>query len=332
MHLELAVPAMFRAPAAAPVAAPALELLLARARRAAGNPGTLEVWYRDHFALQGQPLPAGALTALAYGQAPGSETWLRADPVHLRADRDRLLLLPSAGFDVTAEEASALCAGLNQHFSEQFTLHAFSPERWGLRASTAMALHTRPPIELAGRNVDGELPDQRWHALLNEIQMALYQHPVNTAREARGAAVINSLWPWGSGPLPAATRGPWQSVSADDPVALGLARLAGMRHRPAGSGAAEWLERAPEDGRHLIVLDSLRGAAALQDGESLAAALRLLEERWFAPLLAALRAGRIGMITLQVPEAGTSFETLRGDLRRFWRRPQPLAAYREAEA
>ena len=57
-----------------------------------------------------------------------------------------------------------------------------------------------------------------------------------------------------------------------------------------------------------------------------------MEELWFAPLLAALRAGRIGMLTVRVPDAGASFETVRGDLRRFWRRPRPLANYAEARA
>ena len=45
------------------------------------------------------------------------------------------------------------------------------------------------------------------------------------------------------------------------------------------------------------------------------------------PDAAALRSGRIGMLTTHVPEAGASFEILRGDLRRFWRRPRPLSAY-----
>jgi hypothetical protein len=33
------------------------------------------------------------------------------------------------------------------------------------------------------------------------------------------------------------------------------------------------------------------------------------------------------MITLHAPEAGRAFETIRGDLRRFWRRRRPLGDY-----
>ena len=163
--------------------------------------------------------------------------------------------------------------------------------------------------------------------MLFRSQMALYQHPVNTAREARGAPVVNSLWLWGAGKLPAAATGPWQSVSAEDPVALGLARLAGMRHRSPGTGAEEWLAHAPEEGRHLVLLEDLRGARALGDFDAFQQRLAALEARWFAPLLAALKSGRIGMATVHVPDAGLSFETVRGDLPRFWRRPRRLSAY-----
>jgi hypothetical protein len=52
-----------------------------------------------------------------------------------------------------------------------------------------------------------------------------------------------------------------------------------------------------------------------------------LESRWFAPLLAALRTGRIGMLSVHLPEAGAGFELVRGDLRRFWRRSKPLPDY-----
>ena len=328
MHLELVVPSLFHAQAPAP----ALEFLLARGRRSDTDPRALEAWYGGAFGPGETPLPAGALTALAFGAEPAGGDWLRADPVHLRADRDRLLLVPSAGFDISADEAGTLCAELNRHFADQFTLQAFSPDCWGLLAKTPLALHARAPVEIAGRDIDAELPDKRFHALLNEIQMALYQHPVNTAREARGAPVVNSVWLWGAGPLPAAlsAAGRWQSVSAEDPVALGLAKLAGMRHRAPGPGAAAWLERAPEDGRHLVVLDGLRGAQALGDSEALERRLLALEAAWFAPLLAALRAGSIGMLTVHVPDAGAAFETARGDLRRFWRRPRPLANYVQA--
>jgi hypothetical protein len=33
--------------------------------------------------------------------------------------------------------------------------------------------------------------------LQNEVQVSWYTHPVNAAREARGQAPVNAIWPWG---------------------------------------------------------------------------------------------------------------------------------------
>lgn len=330
MHLDLVVPALFPAQELPPIPMPALELLLARGRRSKGTPGTLETWLCRAFGLEGpSAIPAGALTAYAHGMDPGADHWLRADPVHLRADRNSLLLIPSQAFSITAAEAQSLAAALAPLLAGKYELHAPRPDQWCLRIEGGAQgdAGESPPVDLAGANIDPHLPPKRWHPLLTELQMALYDNSVNTVREERGDPAINSLWLWGAGKLPAAASGPWQSVSAADPLALGLARLAGMRHRAPGAGAAQWLERAPEDGRHLLVFDDLRGMHALGDFEALARRQCELEANWFAPLLAALKSRRIGMLTVHMPEAALSFETARGDLGRFWRRPRPLATY-----
>ena len=332
MHLELVVPALITARDLPP--SPALEMLLARGRRTNGRNGSLETWLCRAFGIDesapGSAIPAGALSAHAHGLNPGTDLWLRADPVHLRADRDRVLLMPNQAFSITTAEAEGLTAALTPLLAGKFALHAVRPDQWCLRieGQGQGEASAKAPIDLAGASVDPHLPPKHWHPLLTELQMALYEHPANTAREQRGEPVINSVWLWGAGKLPAAASGPWQSVSADDPVALGLGRLAEMRHRATGARAEDWLERAPEDGRHLVVLDSLRGVHALGDFDALAKRLQDLESNWFASLLAALKSGRIGMLTIHVPESGASFETARGDLRRFWRRPRPLAAHR----
>ena len=97
-----------------------------------------------------------------------------------------------------------------------------------------------------------------------------------------------------------------------------------MRGRALPASADEWLGRSPVDGRHLVVLDALRAPLALSDAASAAARLEGLEQAWFTPILAALRAGHIGMVSVYVPDAGVAVETIGGDLRRFWRRSKPL--------
>ncbi|HEY7239380.1 MAG TPA: hypothetical protein VH600_09440 [Burkholderiales bacterium] len=334
MHCELIVPGLFAE--ASGTRAPALELLLARGRSAlhSGSESlTVEAWLQAAFAVEGESLPAGALSFAGAGGAPGAECWARADPVHLRVLRDRLIVVPSAAFALARAEADALVEALNRHFGERLVLEALEAGRWCARLDRQLAFQAAAPLEAAGRDVDlairaGGEAGKRWAALLNEAQMLLHEHPVNAAREARGEPAVNSLWLWGAGSAPRVPASRWRSVSAGDPVALGLARVSGAQPHPLPEGAEAWLRDAPPDGRHLVLLDALRAPLALGQSAEYAECIDALEKRWFAPLLGALRAGRVGMVTVHVPDSlDASFETIRGDLRRFWRRPRALEKY-----
>ncbi len=322
MHCELVVPGLYAAAAATRL--PALELLVARGRARRGEPQRLEGWLHEAFQLGEQPLAAGALTVSQAEQA----LWARADPVHLRLMRDRLILVPAAALGVSAAEAAALCEALSRHFGA-LAFEAVTPSHWCVRLSGELeGVSSENPLDLAGREVGLAMP-AAGHSLVNEAQMLLHAHPANAAREARGEPALNSVWLWGAGRAPKVPPAPWQSVSAQDPLVLGLARAAGARQRALPATAHAWLERAPEEGRHLVVLDALRAPLALSQQAECRAAIEALERDWFAPLLGALRAGRVGMVSVHVPEGGerASCETIRGDLRRFWRRPRPLERY-----
>ena len=331
MHCELVVPALFAAHEIPRL--PSLELLLARGRAAHADPLSLEAWLAEEFGLgEGIP-PAGAITAQGSGarvDEPGTR-WVRSDPVHLRLGGDRFTLIPGAACGISREEADAFVAALNRDFEGRCVFVTVRPHQWCMRTGSDATLQALPSVELAAQEVDLSLAagadSPRWLALLNEIQMALHGHPLNAERELRGAPPINSVWFWGTGRLPQAAHGPWHSLTTDDALAAGFAQLAGMRQRPLPAGAAEWLERAPLEGRHLVVLDSLRSVLAVDGAEQHADRLATLETRWFAPLLEALRSNRLGMVSVHACDSGCSYETVRSDLRRFWRRARPLAAY-----
>ena len=157
MHLELVIPALFPAQDLPPYSTPALEMLLARSRRMNGQAANLETWLCRGFGLcessAGNPaIPAGALTAHAHGLDPGAHFWLRADPVHLRPDRDRVLLMPSQAFAVSAAEAQGLTAALTPLLAGKFVLHAVTPDQWCLRieGQEQSGSGTTPPVDLAG--------------------------------------------------------------------------------------------------------------------------------------------------------------------------------------
>lgn len=328
MHFELVVPGLFSIGPQPPL--PGLEVLLSRGRSRSGASRGLADWLHDAFQLGDQSLAAGALTVSAAGGEPRDAYWVRADPVHLKVTRDRALVLPAEALSVSVAEAVALCDALNRHFAGTLALEAVASTRWVARLAEPLVVAPESALERAGRELDlgagAAGPAQR---LLTEAQMILHDHPVNEAREARGEPALNSVWLWGGGRAPDVARSPWLTVLADDPLARGLARLGGARQDTLPPSANVWLERAAPEGRHLALLDALRLPGALSDAAAAREALATLERQWFAPLLAALRAGRAGMVTLHVPGApkDACFETTRADLRRIWRRRRALEHY-----
>lgn len=353
MHVELVTPGLFPTremlqEAIEGLRPPTLELLVARGRIDRRPRQSFEAWLADAFGLETDALPAGVLTALAEhanlaDSAADGLRWMRADPVHLQLARDHLALVPGAAFPLTRSEADALCETLNAHFGGvlAITPSAQRPDCWIARLEGASLPSNASPLEAASESVELDLraqsertgaeDEKRAHALVNELQMLLHEHPVNVAREGRGEPAVNSVWFWGAGALPSRVQGRWRSVSANEPLVQGLSRLCGARGLPLPTSADSWLARAAEDGRHLVVLDDLRVPNALRDVEAYLAGLQALEVRWFAPLLEALRTQRIGMLTLLAPDAteALSIETVRADLRRFWRRPRALAPWKE---
>src|SRR6266581_1350130 len=290
MHCHLFIPDFF-AGSEADDRFGAAETLIAKGRRKRLAAISPEAWLFGQFRVAKQrDWPVAPYSMLADGGVPGRDFWLRADPVHLRVNRDRLAVADSALFDVSRAEAAALVEALEGSLP-------------------------------AGRDA------MRFHALMNEAQMLLHEHPVNLEREARGEPAINSVWFWGGGAIGAAKARPYSAVIGDDPLARGLALAAGIPARALPERADSLLAAAEDEGVVLIVLD------AMQHGDAEAAGFRerraAIERDWFEPLLGALQSGRIGMLTLHLPGKDTllEVETVRSDLRYFWRRCKPLSAY-----
>jgi hypothetical protein len=308
----------------------ALERLLSRARTAAA-PEDADVTVCSFFDLagtSGSPPPLAPLTWLADTGRPPSGYMLRADPVHVRADQACLRLYDSTTFDIDAAEAAALVESFNGFYRERgWRLAAPVPQRWYLHLPGVPDISTVAPANISGGNVDGSLPAGRdaaaWHALLNEVQMLFHDHPVNAAREARGALVINSLWPWGGGILPERVVSRVAQVWTDQPLGAGLARLAGIPWQAVPAGAAG-IADALLHGVNLVVLDALQTSARHAEVETWAQGLAQLEQDWFVPLSTWLEGGML--TTLEIyPVTGRRYRLNRSGLRHFWKRIRPLS-------
>ncbi len=165
--------------------------------------------------------------------AEGQElAWAEVTPCHWHVGLDHIVMENPSGLDLSAEEAGGLLDALHPLFApEGVTLSMATPGRWWAQGEVFRGLQTASVARVAGRNVDAWMPEgahqppgaKLLRRLQNEVQMLLYQHPVNDARLARGAQPVNSVWFSQCGALP---EGCISSDLPETPPALGPAAMA----------------------------------------------------------------------------------------------------------
>lgn len=320
---------------------PGLEWLLARGQLRRGERLSHETALARLFGLAADA-PFGALRLLGEplkGNGPNARDgfWLCADPVHLRFHQERIVLADAGAFELSDDEAYELANALSREFADMGQFHVGEARRWYLRLNQTVTHDAAPLSAVAGRRMDGELPEavdasplRRW---LNEIQMFLHGHPINSERQATGKPVINSLWLWGAGALPSGPAPAFAGVRADSPLPIGLARAARIPVAPLPHSLEAFLAAAPAPGEHLLVIEDLLAPVLYEDRNGWRAAQEALDKKWFAPLRRAL-AGPLTALTLVAP---TIYGQLTWDIRaadrwKLWRRPQALASLADSLA
>ena len=181
-----------------------------------------------HGELQGQandlsPLPERVLSQNAFADglvpwaalraralpnvAPGAASGL-ITPCHLTVHADHIAMQDPAGLRLESDESSALLQAMAPYFLEDgLALHFLQADTWLVQGEALRSLATASIERVRGQKVDPWMPRTEAARLVrrlqNEMQMLLYTHPVNDARVARGAPMVNSFWLSGTGDLPA---------------------------------------------------------------------------------------------------------------------------------
>lgn len=129
--------------------------------------------------------------------------WMYATPVHMRLGRDSFFLSTPAPVPMSSEECIAIINSLNQYFLGMGYYFYVVNDVWFLGLDNDPKVITTSINLVKDKDVAQYLPQgdgvSVWNKLQNEIQMLLFTHPVNQAREAQGKLVINSLWCYGLG-------------------------------------------------------------------------------------------------------------------------------------
>ena len=248
--------------------------------------------------------PVAPLALLGAGGDPGNDYVLRADPVHLAADRERGLRLQAID-DLSADDAQTLVRMLDRHFAgDGLRFDARRPDAWFARRREPARIATTAPDAARGRSLMASLPSGpdsgTWKRWQNEIEMMLHDHPVNRTREAGGALPVNALWFWGEGRIADVRPQPPTFVSAPQSplgdLARGIARVAGIPD--ASDDIAQALSRASKADarRDVFTLALLRQAADLREFDKAA----------LAPALDRLDAGSVAVVHLVADGNGTA--------------------------
>lgn len=258
--------------------------------------------------------PVAAAVMAGHGKAPAAGHWFLVHPVaihvgsHLQMADTRQLQLSEAESRTLYEAVLPLFAqdGLELVYADAHT--------WFLRADAWAGLDTASPDAAAGDNLHAWMPRgdaaRAFRRLQNEVQMLWFAHPLNAARQARGQPPINSFWLWGGAE---AARQPGANRLATAAVPDWLASLAAPERRAAAPAQLA-------DGDVIVAGAALASGLAEDWGLWLEAMARL-EQDWFAPLLAAQRAGTVGEVTLVLTHRDGWLQTRTSKLAqyRLWR-------------
>jgi hypothetical protein len=299
---------------------PALETLLARADVAESHDWRAWVGHRIGLSFPARiPVAAVARRAnSALSSARDQGQWWLARCVHLEPGVDRIYL---------DKEVPALEAGewreLERGFDEAFSASGFrlmdgaGAQAYVLSAE-ALDADTVDPARVAGADILSSLPRgaaaPALKRLMTEIQMWLHDHPVNIARQDRGAPTVSGLWIWGGGASPPMPRATLTALRSEDAFLRGLWTLGGGEGQPVPC-SFQALDLARDEAMIVAV------ASAPVPSKSTAQVWSDLERDWFAPALAALRGRKIACLQLHLNDRLLSLT--RWESWRWWRRARP---------
>ncbi|TAG03383.1 MAG: hypothetical protein EAZ43_06870 [Betaproteobacteria bacterium] len=148
-------------------------------------------WGDAEHSLDLTPIPANA-----------DRTVATASPMHAALGLSDLTPMEPSQLQLTDIESRALCEATDALMRDEgVRLTWIDALNWRVDADRVIDVKTERPDWIIGESMRPNLPRgtdarlvERW---MNELQMLLFDHPVNSARQSRGLPVVNVLWLWG---------------------------------------------------------------------------------------------------------------------------------------
>lgn len=277
----------------------------------------LEALICEQFGQQSTPdYPVAAICAASDGLEVDDAYWLRADPVHLVLQRDCFSLHEAVPLPIDAAHAKTMVASLNQHFNQDGLRFLIGNSgAWYLRTEQNLDIKTSLPSVAAGKNIHQFMPQglaaSKWLVVLNEVQMLLFEHTANVARESLGEPAANSIWFSGGGKMPQGLPliNNIHAIFADSIFYQGLAKHTGAPCQEVPISLSNILNQQAQQVR--LQLPNTNTSV------------------WFQYLLIALKTKKITQLTLNLgfyeKSLITTIKPL--DTYKFWRSNKPVIDY-----
>lgn len=347
MKLHLIIPALFWSDKTCPeiyhgLPIPSLEALLSKSNTTRYPPDDLTTWLCRLFEIKKQfDWPVASIMqqieSTEYSEINNDNSakdfWLRADPVHLRVEQNHIKLADNHVFQISKDEAMQFTNAINRHLANDYlTLLPLHPYRWYLRLNKAPEIYTQTLDSAICKNINNLLPTGNdsitWRKIFNEIQMVLYEHPLNQARTIHDQLAINSIWFWGGGFMPQTIRSSYNNIWSNEDFSRALAKISKTPYSRLSENS-KWWQSVGNRGSQLIVLDSLLPKEKYKDAYGWRECLLQLEQSWFAPLYIALKNNQINELRISTinENASLDFVIKRNNLWKFWATIKPLSFY-----
>jgi len=254
---------------------------------------------------EGANLGTGLASLHAGVRNPSETVWL-AELSAITVGREGATIAHPASFEVTPDEADALFDAVSGLWADRaISALPINARQWRIWLDPSASTRSLTPAAMAEMRLSDWWPQEdslrEWRRLLNEIQMVWHEHPVNTARAARGEVPINSLWlfggaqgwspghssvPTGADPKNQ-TRAQKEVLASNQPqaVALPSALIYEGLHTPYLQGDwAAWIAALPALSEYLSALDP--NTTLTLTGKQRAVVLTPARKRWWHALLA----------------------------------------------
>ncbi len=230
-------------------------------------------------------LPTAAWLLQAAGIDPGTQPWALLTPVHVQLDAKQALLLRPAQLQLCADESAALWTAVAPLFpgDEGWHTRTISPTQWLVSHASLAGWQAASLARVELRTLDAWLPQSRpLRRLQNEIQMTLFEPPLNAEREAQGLLTVNSVWISGVG----VARGQTSTVVVND----------SLREPLLTSNVQAWQSAWQQLDQTLIEPLLASGGRLTLAGETWAHTYAPQAQAWWRKLLSRPQPGRVNQV------------------------------------